>query len=50
MTKSEMIEVGDEVTLYGEIFTVKEIVNGYALLEQDGDEYDFIDIELLDIN
>ncbi len=50
MTKSEMIEVGDEVTLYCEIFTVKEIVNGYALLEQDEDEYDFIDIELLDIN
>lgn len=50
MTKSELLEVGDEVTLYGEVFTVKEIANGYALLEQDGEVYDYVDIELLDIN
>ena len=50
MTKSELLEVGDQVTLYGETFTVKEIANDYALLEQDGEEYDYVDIELLDIN
>ena len=50
MDKTDFFDVGDEVELYGQTFLIKEIVNGYALLEQDGDEYDLVDIELLDIN
>jgi hypothetical protein len=50
MEKKELLDVGDEVQVYGQTFTIKEIVNDYALLEQDGDEYDLVDIELLDIN
>lgn len=50
MEKKELLDVGDEVQVYGQTFVIKEIVNDYALLEQDGEEYDLIDIELLDIN
>ena len=50
MDKKDLIDVGDEVQVYGQTFTVKEIVNDYALLEQGGDEYDLVDIELLDIS
>lgn len=51
MTKSEIIDIGDDVTVYGQTFIVIGLYDNYALLQDDdGNEYDWIDIELLDIN
>jgi|GEM_PF-4238392 len=50
MTKSELIDVGDDVTLYGQLFKVIGLYDSYALLQDDdGYEYEWVDIELLDI-